>query len=94
VGHDHARQPAPLAPREEQGTLLRGEAGRTLAPAAGVYQRTGGKRLPGLRLLFGLEPSAQIVRVLQFERTARAVVAQRWRANFEQAFVRALSTAR
>jgi hypothetical protein len=68
--------------------ILKGKKGDLLA------MRTGRGKRSILRILYGLEPKANIKARLHFAETAQQVVDQGWRRNFEEAIEYALRTAR
>jgi hypothetical protein len=68
--------------------ILKGKKGDLLA------MRTGRGKRSILRILYGLEPKANIKARLHFAETAQQVVDQGWRRNFEDAIAYALRTSR
>jgi len=68
--------------------VLKGKKGDLLAT------RTGKGKRSILRILYGLEPKANIKARLHMAETADRVVAQGWRRNFEEAIAYALNTSK
>ncbi len=68
--------------------IMKGKKGDLLA------MRTGRGKRSILRILYGLEPKANIKARLRFAETAKQVVDQGWRRNIEDAIAYALRTSR
>jgi hypothetical protein len=68
--------------------ILKGKKGDLLA------MRTGRGKRSILRILYALEPKANIKARLYFAETAQQVVDQKWRPNFEEAIAYALRTSK
>lgn len=84
-----------LIPKSQTPSGLGGKAFKIKGSKGDLLAiRTGRGKRSVLRIMYGLEPKANIKKRLQFAETAQQVVAQVWRKNFEEAIDYALRTAR
>jgi len=66
----------------------------TINGVSGVWQRTGGKRNPQVKLVAHFPGSRNYSKRLPFFRVARETIDKRFQGNFRAAFKKAMSTAR
>jgi len=66
----------------------------TIRGVSGVWERTGGKRNPGIRLLVAFEKVTRYRRRFPFFEVAQRTASSKFVGNFNQAMARAIATAR
>ncbi len=66
----------------------------TVKGVSGIWQRTGGKRNPGLKLLIAWESSANYQARFPFNKIVKGVVRSKFPQNFKRSLRHALRTAR